>query len=306
MKFLLLYYTGTYHTRYLTSMLKRKLGAAGHLADCFDITEGKALPDASSYDWIGIGYPIYAFNSPKLLDRFLKRAELPSGKRYFIYKQSGETFSLNNASSRTVKKIMKKKGCEILNEYHFVMPYNIHFRYDDAFVKELLKYDERLIDVALYEILHGIRRSIPCTISDRINSFFYSIQRPGASINSLFYRVDPHKCIRCDACVRTCPVSNIYIKDGRIRFHSRCQMCMRCSMLCPENAIRIGLLEGWKVNGAYPFEKILHDEAIPDTYVADQKQKFYRCFRKSFSEIDRMHETYFPNDPAASPSDAIL
>ena len=31
-------------------------------------------------------------------------------------------------------------------------------------------------------------------------------------------------------------------------------MCARCSFECPTDAFRIGILNGWRVNGAYPLE----------------------------------------------------
>lgn len=39
-----------------------------------------------------------------------------------------------------------------MNEKHFILPYNIHFRYNDNFVKQLLIYDNKLVNVLIYEI----------------------------------------------------------------------------------------------------------------------------------------------------------
>ena len=292
MNFLLLYYTGTFHTRYLTKMIEKRLCAEGHRVKTYDITSPNPV-DLSLYDAIGIGYPIYAFNSPQLMNRYLKSVRLPKDKRYFIYKQSGETFGLNDASSRIVKRILKRNECTLENEYHFIMPYNIHFRYDDVFVKEILKYDRRLIDIFIYEFFHGIRRTIDSNPLYDFTSALFAIQRPGAHINGKFYRVDKAKCIECNACIRMCPVHNITKKNGRIRFENHCQMCMGCSFFCPEDAISIGLINGWKINGVYPFDQIENNPSIPDTYIAERKKGFYRCFVKTFDTIDRLHTLYF-------------
>ena len=37
-------------------------------------------------------------------------------------------------------------------------------------------------------------------------------------------------------------------------------MCMRCSFYCPKDAIKIGFLNGWKVNGKYNFDIIKKNE----------------------------------------------
>ena len=49
------------------------------------------------------------------------------GQKFFIYKNSGETLAMNNASSRILLRRMAARGAVLKGEYHFVMPYNIHF-----------------------------------------------------------------------------------------------------------------------------------------------------------------------------------
>lgn len=65
---------------------------------------------------------------------------------------------------------------------------------------------------------------------------------------------------------------------------------MRCSFFCPTNAIKIGFLEGWKVNGRYEFEKIKNDDSIGSSYITKQSKGFYKCFIKTFELIDREYE----------------
>ena len=65
--------------------------------------------------------------------------------------------------------------------------------------------------------------------------------------------IDHDLCINCGKCVKACPVQNITLKDGKFRFGGHCLGCTACSFNCPTNAINIGMLNGWKVNGAYNF-----------------------------------------------------
>ena len=44
------------------------------------------------------------------------------------------------------------------------------------------------------------------------------------------------------------------MSEGKPKFGGKCVMCARCSFYCPADAISIGLLNGWKVNGAYDFD----------------------------------------------------
>lgn len=55
-------------------------------------------------------------------------------------------------------------------------------------------------------------------------------------------------------CAANCPVGNIGMSEGKPKFGGKCVMCARCSFYCPADAISIGLLNGWKVNGAYDFD----------------------------------------------------
>ena len=87
--------------------------------------------------------------------------------------------------------------------------------------------------------------------------------------------------------MNTCPHNNIYIKDNKIKFHHHCDMCMRCSFFCPSNAIKIGFLEKWKVNGQYQFKQIQEDSSINSDYINKDSKGFYKCFIKTFDFIDK-------------------
>ena len=64
MKILLIYFTGTYNTRYLTDKVEAEFMRRGHEVDRVEIACDTPVKDVSSYDLLGFGYPIYGFNSP--------------------------------------------------------------------------------------------------------------------------------------------------------------------------------------------------------------------------------------------------
>ena len=108
MRIALLYFSGTYNTLYLTSILKNLLLKKNNSVDVFSL-ENKNNFANKKYDLIGIGYPIYAFNAPKIVEQNIKNLKL-SNCNYFIYKNSGEPFKFNKASSYKIYKIMKKNN----------------------------------------------------------------------------------------------------------------------------------------------------------------------------------------------------
>ena len=289
MKILLIYYTGTYNTKYVTNVLKNRLIKENYVVDVVEVNVDASIIELNNYDIIGFGYPIYAFNSPNIFNKYLRKLKLPKDKRYFIYKNSGETLKYNNASSRTIWKILKKNKCTISNEYHIVMPYNIHFRFDDRFVKEILEYLDKQIEIIVNDLVHNKESKIRANLLLKLISCFYSIQRLGGPVNSLFYKIDYTKCGKCNKCLNNCPVHNIKIKNDKYKFGRKCIMCMRCSFYCPKDAIKIGLYNKWRVNGMYNFEKIKNDSSLKLPYITNESKGFYKCFIKTFKEIDERY-----------------
>ena len=69
MRFLLVYYPGTYHTRFLTDKIQKRLEARGHTVERTEINADTTPVNTQGYDLIGLGYPIYGFNSPLPFNR---------------------------------------------------------------------------------------------------------------------------------------------------------------------------------------------------------------------------------------------
>ncbi len=297
MKCLLLYFTGTYNTRYLTSLLKTKLEREGYVVDPYEIDPlNNERLDFSRYDIVGLGHPIYGYCAPWPFLKFIRRQKFPKGLKAFIYKQSGETQHANDASSKYFLRKLKRDGVVVNNEYHFIMPYNIHFRFDERLVKEMLMMDDKLLEILVYEVKNNIPNKKRYKLWPRIVSSVVS--RPqyiGGDVNSFLYRVDKDKCIGCDLCIRRCPTKNIYRdNDGAIRFRHHCLMCMRCSFFCPKDAIHIGFLDdwGWKVNGGYDFEKINKIEPT-EPYITKDTKGFFRCYVETYENINKRYKEIF-------------
>ncbi len=293
MKLLLVYYTGTYNTRFLTDEIERRLLDRGHAVDRVEINRAAKPVETEGYDLIGFGYPVYGFNSPLPFNRYLRRLRFRRGQKYFIYKNSGETFAMNNASSRIVLRRMRRKKLDFCGEYHYVMPYNIHFPFDRAFVREILAEDAKLMEIMLYRLERGIVSEIKSNIIYNLAAAAVSVQKIGGRVNSFFYRVDREKCVKCMRCVRDCPEENIRYEKGKIRFGHRCDMCMRCSFYCPTAAISIGFLEGWKVNGDYRLRDLADDPSPVLPYITAESKGFYRCFYPYFRRIDAEYDRLF-------------
>ena len=297
MKCILIYYTGTFNTRYLTEKLSAGLENAGWDTTIYEIDpKNNERLDLSEYGCIGLGYPIYGYCAPYAFLKFIRAQKFPKGVKVFIYKDSGETEHANDASSKYVLRKLRRDGVKVRNEYHFLMPYNIHFRFEDKLVKEMLVMDGKLLDVLVHEVTHDIPDMKRPGIWSRIVSSVVS--RPqyiGGNVNSFLYKVDMDKCIGCGLCIRNCPTGNVYKNEkGVIKFHHHCLMCMRCSFFCPADAFHIGFLDdwGWKVNGGYDFKRIERIE--PDSpFITPDTKGFFHCYIETYNKINKRHKELF-------------
>ena len=294
MKCLLIYFTGTFNTRYTSNILKEKFEKAGDEVDLYEIDPLKLERlNLSHYDIIGLGYPIYGYNAPWPFLKFIRYQKFPKGIRTFIYKNSGETEKVNDASSLFVWRKLKRSKAIIENEYHFMMPYNIHFRFEEELVKEILDMDEKLYEILLYEVKNHIPNIKRYKLWHKIVTRVVSIQFIGGDVNSFFYKVKKDKCIDCNLCIKQCPTQNIYRNDkGQIKFHHNCLMCKRCSFFCPTAAIDIGILQGWKVNGRYDFEKI-RKMKLEKPVITQDTQGFFKCYIDTYNYINSRYKELF-------------
>lgn len=293
-KCLLIYYSGTGNTKYLTLKLVPKLEKEGFEVDIYRINPLKLETlDLSKYDLVGVGYPIYGLNLPGIVHKFFKKQHFIKDQRVFVFKNSGETWRENNSSSLVLRKIIKRHKARLTNEYHFMMPYNIHFRYDEKLIKEMLVMDEKLLQILVKEIVDEIPNIKKYTFH---NNFFNRLLRLtyiGGNINVRFYKVNKEKCIKCGLCVKGCQMKNIYFnKKGNIAFHHKCLMCMYCTLNCPKDAIKMGLFNSWKVNKPYNFNEIEKIE-LTSPIITKETKGFFKCYIKTYEEINQRHKELF-------------
>ncbi len=139
------------------------------------------------YDYIILGYPIHAFNAPKIVVRFAKLMPQSEGQKIYIFKTSGEPFVFNNSSSYLIYKHLSKKGYQMMFERHFLMPYNIMFRYKKSLVKQMYLLMEEMSKKFADDILLGKMHKLKCFLFGRIISFIFRIQWYGAKFNGHLY-----------------------------------------------------------------------------------------------------------------------
>lgn len=284
------YFTGTGNTQEVLLMLVRALDMEGFKTDCLQIDNCTAKSntlDFAKYDAIGIGYPVWAFNAPEVVERFLKTLPRAEGKPAFIFKTLGEPFFANDASSFRIGRLLKKKGYRPDYERQFIMPYNIIFRYPDGVVRQLYALAEKLSIKTARDIANGVSSPPKFNFAAMLISFISLIHRPLSKLNGRMYTASA-ACSGCQKCVRECRSGNIRLEGGRIKFGWKCVMCMRCVMYCPRDAIKVGLINNLAVRGPYDFKRIMNDPAVQRETIQNCNKGFFKHFKKYVRQVEEL------------------
>lgn len=292
-KAILYYFTGTGNTGLCANYIKKYLNESDIQTDSFEVDyKNTEAPNPNDYDIIGMGYPIHAFNVPQVFNYFIKKLPKVDDKLLFFFKVSGEPFSFNNASSYHIYRKLKKKGYKLINEKHFLMPYNIIFKYPDNLQKQMYLYLEPLAHAYAIQISKEEDHHIKYHLPSKILSFLFRVEWVAPKVNALFFHSKKKKCTMCMKCVNSCPTNSLYIKKDKIKTHTSCALCMRCSLNCPNNAINMGILNLWVVNGGFHYKKLVENNEIHGDHVTYNTRGYFRKFRKYFLKQNEMLREY--------------
>ena len=289
-------FSGTGNTDKVCRAIMEEWSRAGVDCKYVSITKDCELRDPNSFERIVIGYPVHAFNAPEPVADFLKKFPRCNGSRlvYFV-KTSGEPLKLNDGSCARLYSILKKRGYTVAGEYHYVMPYNIIFRHSDGMAARMWRAAQLRIPGDAGEMLAGKHTKLKKCIFKRAFSFVLRIEHPAMPIIGRFFKT-ADSCIGCGKCARGCPQKNVTLAGGRPVFGKECVGCMKCAFTCPTDAIRIGVLNGWRVNGEYSYNGV---PAADNEVCAYCRHSYLRYFRKAENGLPG--PVYLQDDEDAAP-----
>lgn len=274
-------FSGTGNTKKIADIYAAELEKVGIKTTVYPLTEGfPDMPKVEDFDLVGFAHPVHGFNSPSIMLKLAKLLPAQNNKRFFLFKSSGEPLKLNNAASLRFISILKKKGYILTNEYNYVMPYNIIFRHDDGMAAKMWNAAKDRVPKDVKEILNENPYTLSKVPFGALISAAFRIEHPAVKVNGRFFKVDQTKCISCGKCINACPQKNITDENGKIVFGKNCIMCAACVFRCPEDAISIGILNGWKVNGEYDFN-------AEEKYQSGRHQNYCKkAYRNYFNDCD--------------------
>ena len=253
MKVLFTVFSASGNTLRVAKLFSERLSERGAECETVRIREDMAAPDVASADTLVIGYPVHGFNAPQNVADFAKGLPESENKVYYIIKTSGEPLHVNDASSRILDRILKKKGYIKRGEFHYVMPYNMIFRHSDDMAALMWQAARNTAPADADKIFAGEEAQLKAGLLAVMTRFVVAVEHKAMPYLGRLFKVKKEKCISCGKCAKLCPMLNIEMKDGLPVFGKNCIGCTACSFNCPADAISIGVLNGWRVNGAYKF-----------------------------------------------------
>ena len=191
---------------------------------------------------------------------------------------------MQGGSTAQVRKILQKKGYDVVYERMFVMPANVLVRYKNQLIKQLYNTALQRAKSMVNEILSETTKLQKNTFfSNFLTAAFSSMENFGARFFGKNLYVSDY-CNLCGICINNCPTHNITKQKERIRFHSKCTFCMRCIYRCPVNAISPHFLKFFVISPWYEIQTLVDNPTIKDVYISSKTKGFFRHFNRYFSE----------------------
>ena len=195
-------------------------------------------------DKVGFVFPCYYGTLPQIVRRFIREAESVQAAYCFSFVSAGGGMG---RSFSVLKSELRKKGSDLdygrfirlvsnyMNGWYYslIMP-------GRSELKKRFQRGSKVLSEGSEEIRNEVHRI------DKGNFFHYLMPnllspkrytKDTRSWDSEFSVSD--NCSGCGICVKSCPVGNITMKDGKPVFAGNCQRCMGCFQFCPEQAINI-------------------------------------------------------------------
>lgn len=188
-------------------------------------------------DAIGIVFPIYSLEPPKMVSQFLEKVKLEADYIFAI----GTYGKLSGAAMFNLQKQAEKIGFGFDYTASLLMVDNFLPVYDiDNQIAQLPKKRTEEMTAKIVEDIHNRKHTqAAASLGIRALNNILRILDNEASIGkqAQSYIIN-EDCNRCSVCAKVCPTGNITITD-RPQFNSQCIACEACVHQCPQNAIHM-------------------------------------------------------------------
>ena len=240
MKIVLFYFSGTGNTEKISEVIASELTKSNVKVDVFNITsyeERQKNHDLVPYDAILFGFPIYAWQVPKVIRKWLKSLN-GEGKRcatFFTY--GGVAVGAAHYDTK-----------EILEGSNFILIGSSEFPGKHTFNLAGWDFLENRPDKGDFDIAKKFARKILKKFQDKeIRRIKIKDPRISKQILERFEKIDKNfptpsrrgkECSMCRICEELCPSKAMNAEAGEAD-NDKCLRCLRCMINCPDNELEI-------------------------------------------------------------------
>jgi Fe-S-cluster-containing hydrogenase component 2 len=236
------------HTKiYYFSGTGNSLAVAKELAEQLDVRQVTPMAQVWQQDRIlaatervGLVFPLYYTGLPQIVWEFAQKVDLAGAQYTFAVVTRGVAYM--GGALHQLQEVLAAHGQKLQAGWYVNMPQNyIPWLNVPVAAKQraiLQKASQRIARIAA-QIQQG------ASVYEREPLFWLRPFRNTPFLKTVHqrdcrFRVTEH-CNACGVCQRVCPVGNIVLKSGsQPQWQHRCQECLACIHLCPQQAIQIG------------------------------------------------------------------
>ena len=197
----------------------------------------------SDEDVVGVVFPLYYFGMPKVVESFFKNYSFKKDCYLFMIVTRGVPFA-----GGVRKQLLDILINKISYFQYMTMGDNFNIDFWDSSSIELKESRNIKTEIAIGKIASSItnrtlKRSFTLVdylwfITKYLPRYGYQTYTQKIYNSDHFFDVDASICIKCNKCVKSCPVDNVIIDDEVKWMHQNCQLCLACYHCCPVNAIQ--------------------------------------------------------------------
>lgn len=186
---------------------------------------------------IGIVFPLYCLNPPKMVREFLSRAKFQTDYLFAIATYG----NLAGASMLELQEAVKRYGYQFDYMNTLLMVDNFLPNFDITEEISLLpkKQTQEKLEQIVTDVFDRKRHLPKVTQKDmELSAMCVPLmeqQNQGESAKA--FTVNDN-CTQCGICIKVCPADNISLAE-QVTFQNRCESCYACIHACPQNAIHL-------------------------------------------------------------------
>ena len=238
MKVAIHYFSGCGNTAWVAEHAQKHLIENGHdvvLLQNIELAFPEQMPDSDVDLFLS---PTYFFDIPANVIAYLKRLPMVAGRKAVFWSVNGGVSGFSYAHAKT---LLIDKGYEVISCSAIEMPDTFLFLKESQLTPEQRR---EILQNALLKIADNLKvldvlpipskQNVFKFLTSSVIAFFYLFF--GRHILGLSFVANSY-CVRCQKCVRDCPVHAIVFDKVKPKWNTGCVGCFRCINNCPVSAI---------------------------------------------------------------------